>query len=70
MSSSTGRGLSEEEFHMLLGQAFAEKLDLPLDQELATVLFSYLVEKEVMVTLSKVNEFPRLPRMGGPNCRL
>ena len=63
MSSSTGRGLSEEEFHMLLGQAFAEELDLPLDQELATVLFSYLVEKEVMVTLSKVIEFPRMPRI-------
>ena len=63
MISSTGRGLSEEEFPRLMGQAFAEELDMPLDQELATVLFSYLVEKEVMVTLSKLKEFPRLPMM-------
>ena len=42
MSSSTDRGLSQEEFPV------AEELDLPLKQEMSRDLITYNVDKEVM----------------------
>jgi hypothetical protein len=55
LSSNTDRGLSQEEFPRLPGQAFADELDLPLEQELAMELLTYKVDKEVMVIVSKVH---------------
>ena len=54
MSSNTDRGLSQEEFPRLPGQAFAEELDLPLEQEMSRDLITYNVDKEVMVMAAKV----------------
>ena len=54
MNSNTDRGLSQEEFPRLPGQAFAEELDLPLEQEMSRDLITYNVDKEVMVMAAKV----------------
>ena len=54
MSSSIDRSLSQEEFPRLPGQAFAEELDLPLEQEMSRDLITYNVDKEVMVMAAKV----------------
>ena len=57
MGTSNGMVLSQENYPRLPGQAFAEVLDLSLEQCLELAVMTYEVEKEVMVNITKEKMF-------------